>query len=328
MGGTVAQLILADMIKDQDDNNLRAVFTMSTPSHIAPVRFDRRSETVYSQLKSVQLGDVQSAVPLISLCGGATDSQITSETCALPDRDVPLRRTIITSSLEGAWTGVGHREMVWCHQIRYLVARATLAVANNPLSTSDTLIDQILRPRTLDFVSSKALVNISGYFLDYKRDIKTLTLDSDGLATDSRLYLLPLPTDTAIHFTLFTSNARINGYPLMEPQIANEASLRILYCSRPAPSSVEPTCIELSGQQSLLPKQVWPGPFPKDKGVKDKDHLSLFEARLFVEKTSPDDHVAIMVEKSGHGSNSELWAEASIEVGDGPISSTSLWGMS
>ncbi|KAG2349887.1 hypothetical protein BDR05DRAFT_259598 [Suillus weaverae] len=26
---------------------------------------------------------------------------------------------IFTSALEGAWTGIGHREMVWCHQVRW-----------------------------------------------------------------------------------------------------------------------------------------------------------------------------------------------------------------
>ncbi|KAI0080840.1 PGAP1-domain-containing protein [Panus rudis PR-1116 ss-1] len=130
MGGVVATSLLPHP-------NISAIITMSTPHTLPPARFDRRIEGVYERNGRVLRED---ATPILSLCGGATDLMVPSESCIIPppssahggqgqgqnqDRDV-YRRTIFSSALEGSWTGVGHKEMVWCHQVRWRVARAVL----------------------------------------------------------------------------------------------------------------------------------------------------------------------------------------------------------
>ncbi|PVG04365.1 PGAP1-domain-containing protein, partial [Serendipita vermifera] len=299
MGGTVSQLLLSEM----DDVDIRAVFTMSTPNLLAPVRFDRRSEDIYTQAQKAQRGEINSIAPLISVCGGSTDSQITSELCTLPTSNQPLRRTIATSALQGAWTGVGHREMVWCHQIRYLVAQAMLALANDP--SSNASIDHILRTHPTSVSPSKGPINVEGVPLHYIRDGVRLEV----ARLDSGLHLIPTPSRKNIRLTLFASGVLVNEFPPNHKHGPNAASLRILYCSRPHPTATEPKCVELAGAGTLIPKQKWPDPFPASKGVNGDDHITMFEATLNIRPGALDDSVGVWIERPG----STGWIVAAIE---------------
>jgi len=109
MGGIVATSLLPSP-------NVSAFITMSTPHEIPPARFDRRIPAIYEHNKAtLTIADT----PILSLCGGATDLMVLSESCILPEvasMNV-YRRTIFSSALEGCWT-VGHQVMVWCYQVR------------------------------------------------------------------------------------------------------------------------------------------------------------------------------------------------------------------
>lgn len=142
MGGVVATSLLPHA-------NISAIITMSTPHTLPPARFDRRIERIYEHNRHSLLSDL---TPILSLCGGATDLMVPSESCILPpagvnDNDAePFRRTVFTSALEGSWTGVGHREMVWCHQVRWRVARASLELgAARSASDRGIILDNWLR---------------------------------------------------------------------------------------------------------------------------------------------------------------------------------------
>jgi GPI inositol-deacylase len=313
MGGIVAQLLLDEM----DDDVLRAVYTMSTPSLLSPVRFDRRSDAVYSMAKRSQTGDINSTTPLISICGGSTDSQITSEVCALPERESPLRRTIMTTSLEGAWTGVGHREMVWCHQVRSLVARSALALAHD--NSSNDSIDVILRTRASANSPLKTPLNIENEDLHYIRHSNRWDLGT----LDEGTYMLPLSGRKKLRLTLFAGGARLDDFSLENNPQQESGTIRVLYCSRPAPTSPTRSCIKLAGKTSSLPRQEWPGEFPASKGVHDNDALTMFEADIDMEKSSGDDHVAISIKAQ----KSERWIVAAVEEINDPISSATTWGM-
>jgi GPI inositol-deacylase len=313
MGGIVAQLLLDEM----GDSVLRAVYTMSTPSLLSPVRLDRRSDTVYSMAKRSQAGDLNSTTPLISICGGSTDSQITSEVCALPERESPLRRMVMTTSLEGAWTGVGHREMVWCHQVRSLVARSALALAHD--TSSNDSIDVILRTRASTNTPSKTPVNIENEDVHYIRHSNRWDLGT----LDEGTYMLPLSGRKKLRFTLFARGARLDDFsPENNPQLESGV-IRVLYCSRSVPASAH-SCIKLTGKVSSLPHQEWPGEFPASKGVHDNDALAMFEADIDIEKLPGDGHLAISIKTQ----KSERWIVAAVEEINDPISSATTWGMS
>ena len=121
MGGVVATSLLPSQ-------NISAIITMSTPHTLPPARFDNRIEAIYSTNYQHLIAD---RTPIVSICGGATDMMVPSESCILPQpsaQDI-FRKTIFSSGMERCWTGIGHREMVWCHQARWQVARAAVELS-------------------------------------------------------------------------------------------------------------------------------------------------------------------------------------------------------
>lgn len=138
MGGVVARLAAISAEPD----SISMILTMATPHTISPAPLDFTTEFLY---RSVALHQHSRPNPLlISVCGGISDTQVVSDTCALgpPDLHSEDGFTIFTSGLPGAWTGVDHQAMVWCHQIRWAVARALLEAGN-----TKGRADQLLRLR-------------------------------------------------------------------------------------------------------------------------------------------------------------------------------------
>ena len=127
MGGVVATSLLPSP-------GISAIITMSTPHTLPPARFDNRIEDIYSTNHEHLISN---PTPIVSICGGATDLMVPSETCIIPEPNVQgiFRKTVFSSGMERCWTGIGHREMVWCHQARWQVARAALELSASASST-------------------------------------------------------------------------------------------------------------------------------------------------------------------------------------------------
>ncbi|KAG6845440.1 hypothetical protein H0H87_009348 [Tephrocybe sp. NHM501043] len=220
MGGVVATSLLPSP-------DISAIITMSTPHTLPPARFDSRIDKIYAKNQATLASD---PTPIVSLCGGATDMMIPSESCVLPavnSSDALSRRTVFTAALEGAWTGVGHREMVWCHQVRWRVARAALevGVSASP-STKALILDRWLRDgQTLPPVSA-SLEQTSVTLTDPEKyrimpEANHLVIMSQHLA-GSATFLLPLPParKTQLKAVIFVGLGSIlsvgpqNGVPL------------------------------------------------------------------------------------------------------------------
>lgn len=115
MGGIVARLSMELGIEDMID----MIITMSTPHQFPPVTLDGDFDRIYGEIAR----DISPI--LVNICGGAADTQIASDACALLlDTDRGL--TVFSTAIPGAWTGVDHQAMVWCHQVRWVVARLLL----------------------------------------------------------------------------------------------------------------------------------------------------------------------------------------------------------
>ncbi|WRT68914.1 uncharacterized protein IL334_005896 [Kwoniella shivajii] len=121
MGGISARLA----VKREDvSSKVDMVLTMSTPHTIPPLTFQLEMEAIYQQI-------AKSTGPLlISVCGGVSDSEIVSDSCALSSTTITEEDgfSVFTSNIPGVWTGVDHQAMVWCHQVRWLVARVLLSM--------------------------------------------------------------------------------------------------------------------------------------------------------------------------------------------------------
>jgi GPI inositol-deacylase len=84
--------------------HISAIITMSTPHALPHARFDSLIDEIYRRNRLILDSD---PTPILSLCGGATDMMISSESCVLEKQGAGamLRRTVSTSALEGAYSG-------------------------------------------------------------------------------------------------------------------------------------------------------------------------------------------------------------------------------
>ena len=313
MGGIVATSLLPS-------DNISAIITMSTPHTLPPARFDSRIDALYDRL---QVALYQYPTPIVSICGGATDMMIPSESCVLPQTSNNIfRRTVFTSAMEGAWTGVGHREIVWCHQVRWRVARAALELggASNLLSRA-ALLDKWLRDG--HSLPPNAL-KVEDYILDIS-DAEILTPGKNLLLRSphiSKTYLLPIERDlissaASLKLTVLVSRGSISG---VAPQnsITLQASIFSCFASSAAPHSA-PRCVTLKPDMlKLIPDpgsgRVFPVP---DEGSDESEGTVLYESRVPYIEAEEQQWIGIKVD----GANGQGWITAGLSA-DKPVIST------
>lgn len=130
MGGIVAKLALTlDNICEEEP--VDAIITLSTPHAEPPFQLDWGMASVYRQIRTFWI-DKQTSLGylplLISLCGGVPDTQVPSEHCGFANGEVNNENglAVFTTGIEGVWTGVEHQAIVWCHQVRWVIANLLL----------------------------------------------------------------------------------------------------------------------------------------------------------------------------------------------------------
>jgi len=254
---------------------------MSTPHTLPPARFDARVDEIYQRNAKLLEGD---PTPIISVCGGATDMMIPSESCILPDVNLGgavYRRTIFTSALEGAWTGVGHREMVWCHQVRWQIARAALELGGAKSNMDVTLaLDMWLNGDGHRFPPATAVGISDAATYETLPEDMNLVLDKP---TGFRMYLLPIQhaVDANATFVMYVSRGSISPF---FPQRTTKLQVSPYVCRGRATSpTVRPLpCIPLEPSNlKLLPSPIPGKPFPvPDEGSDESEGVVLFEAAL------------------------------------------------
>ncbi|KAG5648788.1 hypothetical protein DXG03_000137 [Asterophora parasitica] len=283
MGGIVATALPPSL-------NISGIITMSTPHTLPPARFDSRLEKIYKKNQETLR---EASTPILSLCGGATDMMIPSESCILPvdavprtsdDPELPFRRTVFASALEGAWTGVGHREMVWCHQVRWRVARAALELGVSTSRKGDILDHWLRDGHTLPPVADTTA--LKAFTLDDPTTYQIMPPANHLVLLrhkGSKTFLLPLPRaerliETPMKAVVFVGRGKILGLGPMA-DVPLHASVFLCLAS----SLVEegtPECTPL--HPSLL--KVIPNPIPgttfplPNEGSDESAGVVVFEA--------------------------------------------------
>ncbi|TFY56592.1 hypothetical protein EVJ58_g7544 [Rhodofomes roseus] len=305
MGGTVAVSLLPHP-------NVSALITMSTAQTLPPARLDRRIDSILARNLQILRED---PTPVLSLCGGATDLLVPAESCILPVPEAsggvsgPYRRTVFTSALEGAWTGVGHKEMVWCHQVRWRVARAAIevaAVAGHPPEVRGQVLDRWLRdghvpptPVTDGYKDNLDLRALRPEEVQY----------SDALLlrgpTQPRTYLLPVPevpAQSSSPFVLYMSRGSIAP---VSPHHPLPLRVSVYLC----PSSAHTPCTRLVPTElKLVPEPVPGKPFPvPDEGSDESEGVVVFVADIAAGTSEQHQHVAVTIE----GADGRGWLTAS-----------------
>ena len=316
MGGIVGTALLPS-------GNVTALITMSTPHTLPPARFDARIEEIYDQNQKALRED---ETPILSICGGATDMMIPSESCILPEgsKEVGVyRRTVFTSALEGAWTGVGHREMVWCHQVRWRVARAALELG--VARTAEA------RKRVLDrWLRDGALLPPDG---DSVRDLSLREGGYEALSEDSQLvlnppfgkrtYLLPIPSagdeGNSRTFVLYVSRGSVSN---MSPQHAFNLRVSVHHCTERSTDGAV-LCNSLApGALKLFPTPIPGKPFPvPEEGADESEGIVFFEAEL---PYGVEGWVGVTVDAGDDGLG---WVAGGFDQPRNLKREVSLWGM-
>ncbi|KAG6910148.1 hypothetical protein DXG01_012907 [Tephrocybe rancida] len=275
MGGVVATSLLPS-------SDISAIITMSTPHTLPPARFDSRIDHIYAKNQLILTSD---PTPIVSLCGGATDMMIPSESCVLPtvNSTVALsRRTVFTSALEGAWTGVGHREMVWCHQVRWRVARAALEIGAASTSPEKALIlDQWLRdghtlpPTPVPASAGFTLTDPEKYrLMDEATHLVIMSKYLRGSAT----FLLPLPParKTPLKAVILVGLGSILS---VGPQKPVPLKVSGYMCT---PGEEDPVCVPMAPSLLKLMPNPSPGrPFPvPEEGTDESEGVVVYEADI------------------------------------------------
>ncbi|KAL4247022.1 GPI inositol-deacylase [Abortiporus biennis] len=269
MGGVVAMSLLPHP-------KISTIITMSTPHTLPPARFDRRIGRIYSANLASLNADF---TPVLSLCGGSTDLMVPSESCILPlsPDNGPYRRTIFTSALEGCWTGVGHREMVWCHQVRWRIARAALELgaATTP-SDRTVILDTWLRDgHTLPpgLPESKSVVmNLLQENIVRMHSGERLVLRNP---TGSRTYVFSVPPASPAKFILYVYGGSIPPtsprHPLpLRASVYGCSSLNDAQCT-----TLQPVVLK------LIPSPIVGKPFPvPQEGSDESEGVVFFETEV------------------------------------------------
>ena len=290
MGGIVSTALLPNP-------NISAIITLSTPHTLPPVRFDRRIEHIYANNHRLLASN---PTPILSLCGGATDLMIPSESCMLSSAvlDYPAsiyRRTVFTTALEGCWTGVGHLAIMWCHQVRWRIARAALEIAaSKTLEARATAMDKWLRDG-LDVppppqLPLEALPTHGDAFYSVPPNQHLLVREPSGSAS----YLVPTPSapenQASTVFVLYVSQGSV---PPISPQRPLPFRTTIRLCRNWGSTDVSCSAL-VPSTLKLIPHPIPNSPFPvPDEGVDESEGVVLFEADV---PLGPKQHVVVTVE--------------------------------
>jgi glycosylphosphatidylinositol deacylase len=121
MGGVVARLASA-----VDATKIDSIVTLSSPQLLLPVTFERDMDTIQETI--TRAAAMPHSPPLLSICGGVSDTQVVSDACALTSEHLGNNSgfAVFTTAMPGVWTTVEHQAIVWCHQVRWRIARALL----------------------------------------------------------------------------------------------------------------------------------------------------------------------------------------------------------
>ena len=307
MGGIVGSTLLPA-------SEIKALITMSTPHSVPPARFDARMDTIYSNVQRIVESD---ATPILSICGGITDTMIPSEFCVLPPssfKNPELRKTIFTSSLEGCWSGVGHREMVWCHQVRWRVARVALELGGTHTVEDqkrifnnwfrDGLQSDIFPPATISdnqrhTLSALDLVPVNSPLIVRK------------IQRGTQVYNFALPKgkeNKPTHFLMFLSKGTMLSVSPFR-SISNDASVHL--CHRENENPDIQSCFNLPPSSvRLIPNPDNNAPFPvPGSGVDESDGVVIYEAPIPISKHPlPTEFLSVSVSSR----NAEGWFIASL----------------
>lgn len=137
MGGIVARKMM--LLPNYRSNSINTIVTLSTPHLVPPVTLDPKIDEIYNEVNDFWTKSFSSnhdhplsEVVLISLSGGVSDTTICSDSTAISSIVPPSHGfTVFTTSVPGVWSAIDHLKILWCDQLREVLASALLEIVDS-----------------------------------------------------------------------------------------------------------------------------------------------------------------------------------------------------
>lgn len=260
MGGIIARHAATRL----EGGVVQTIVTLSTPHQFPPVTTDLTISSIYADIASFHTTSSPNPKAkdqlLISICGGSPDPTLPSDTCAIPGSQAKNALGVFTSGMPGVWTGVEHEAMVWCHQVRWRVARVLLELGGKER------LDERRRVGQEWLVGAEPKRQAED---PLGNQIKKVELGSTGRFEhhgndEETLYLFPVgPDPSALHF--------LSTYAVLSSESQDAHSVSFYHCSSTTSSSCRP--ISPRSVIMLPPSPTDGSPFRVGVGVDEKDGL-------------------------------------------------------
>ncbi|KAG7193068.1 GPI inositol deacylase [Scheffersomyces spartinae] len=139
MGGIVARAMLA--LPNYVEESVNTIITLASPHAAAPLTFDADVVKMYSLVDKFWYEGFQNIsqiaysrlanLSLISITGGGLDATLPADYTAIGHL-VPLSNgfTVYTTGIPSIWSPVDHLAIVWCGQLRRVIAKSLLEIAD------------------------------------------------------------------------------------------------------------------------------------------------------------------------------------------------------
>ncbi|KAG0148326.1 hypothetical protein CROQUDRAFT_655026 [Cronartium quercuum f. sp. fusiforme G11] len=138
MGGIVARKMIR--MPNYVNGSINTIISISTPHTLPPTTLDRGIETVYNDINQFwrksyfersPLPNVLKDLLLVSISGSTSDTTVSPDSSSLLTlAPAPYGLTFYSTAMPEVWTPIDHRAVLWCDQLRMVVAKALLAITD------------------------------------------------------------------------------------------------------------------------------------------------------------------------------------------------------
>lgn len=243
MGGIVARLALTlvqsghDRIEDDISFMVAAIITLSTPYAHPPVTLDPGMDQIYREIDRYWSGvqdlsiDDHASVKsthnhqlpiLVSICGGSSDTQISSDTCVIPQRSIsavndPGTFTVFTTGIRSVWTGVDHQAIVWCDQVRRTVATVVIEL--------QAILSRLHHQDRVSSSTRREMVKVVRRLLLHEFPAQVMTPNDKHVVKPTRSSVSILPSSPRFQQT---ASGQMRDYIVKCPRASQESKFQIL----------------------------------------------------------------------------------------------------
>lgn len=226
MGGIVARVMIT--LPTYIEDSVKSMITLASPHAAAPLTFDGDIIKVYSSIDKFWYEGYQNIsqiankrvkdLSLISITGGGLDATLPADYTTIGHLVPPLNGfTVYTTGMPSVWSPIDHLAIVWCGQLRRVIAKSLLEIADSSSPSRVYPLEQrmsVFRKTYLsgfenyavqDSMAYKSAFNTSEPLI-YNLKIDMQNMDTFSLDKDSHMKLAK--SNKGKNFNLFTIPAK------------------------------------------------------------------------------------------------------------------------